>query len=76
MTGKSVIFRRDTGEPVGTSNTPINDIQDAISLMYTGQQKKKFAATAMNDNSSRSHTVLILNVNLIISKVKCIMFIL
>ena len=63
MTGKSMYFRRDTGEPVGCSSVQVDTVQDVLSMLHSGQQRKKFAATAMNDHSSRSHTALIMTVS-------------
>lgn len=63
MSGKSIYFRRDTGAPVGATTTPVETLQDVLWLLHTAQQRKKFAATAMNEHSSRSHTAVILTVD-------------
>ena len=63
LSGKGIFFRRDTGEPVGAMSAPVETMQDVLLMLHTGQQRKKFAATAMNDHSSRSHTALILTVS-------------
>ena len=62
MTGNDVKIRRDNGEPVGAMSTNIESVGDVLSLLVAGQQRKRFAATAMNDHSSRSHTALIVTV--------------
>lgn len=56
-------MRRDTGEPVGAAVANVDTVKDAISLLHSGQQRKRFAATAMNDHSSRSHSALIITVS-------------
>ena len=55
-------IRRDNGDLVGVSECEIVDIRQAIDVIVTGHERKKFAATAMNERSSRSHTALILKV--------------
>lgn len=63
LNGKNVLIRRDTGEPVGATTAPVESMREVLTMLNAGQQRKKFAATAMNDHSSRSHTALILTVN-------------
>ena len=40
----------------------MESLDDALRLLRAGQVRKRFAATAMNDRSSRAHTVFILQV--------------
>ena len=63
MTGKRVTIRRANGEVNGAAEVPINSIRDAADMLKTGNMRKHFAATAMNDHSSRSHTALIMHVS-------------
>jgi hypothetical protein len=61
MTGRRVSIRRGTGEVSGALEVPVHCLEDAADLLRTGNLRKHFAATAMNDRSSRSHTALILH---------------
>lgn len=56
-----VQVRRGTGEVVGAADCPINSLGDIVSALNAGNMRKQFAATAMNERSSRSHTALILH---------------
>jgi hypothetical protein len=38
--------------------TPIKSLQDALRIVADGQQRRKLAATKLNDQSSRSHAIL------------------
>lgn len=62
MTGNVVKIRRDNGEPVGAVSTNIESVRDVLSVLVAGQKRQRFAATAMNDHSSRSHTALIVTI--------------
>ena len=53
--------RRDTGAITGCSQYPIENIDDALHVLHVGEQNKQFAATAMNDRSSRAHTIFTLH---------------
>ncbi|XP_031481605.1 kinesin-like protein KIN-14F [Nymphaea colorata] len=44
------------------SLVPVNSAQDAFNLMIIGQRNRAVGATALNERSSRSHSVLILHV--------------
>jgi kinesin family protein 5 len=59
---KEVFARRDSGGIVGASEVMVNSLDDAMKMLRIGQARKKFAATAMNDRSSRSHSAVILQV--------------
>jgi kinesin family member 5 len=56
-----VTIRRATGELVGATERAVSSLQDILEILQLGNMKKHFAATAMNDHSSRSHTVLLLH---------------
>jgi len=62
LTGKSLVIRRNTGEPAGATTTPINTMGDAIYLLQQAKSRQRYAATEMNEHSSRSHTTLIVTV--------------
>ena len=46
---------------VGAVDTPIDTPGQLVDLLVSGEEQKRYGATAMNDRSSRAHTVLILN---------------
>jgi hypothetical protein len=56
-----VTIRRATGELVGATERTIHSLQDIFQILQHGNLKKHFAATAMNDHSSRSHTILLIH---------------
>eukprot|EP01038_Epipyxis_sp_PR26KG_P006489 gene6489-8922_t len=62
LTGRNVNIRRETGEVVGAHNAVIDSIDQMVHLLESGHARKRFASTAMNDRSSRSHTALIVQV--------------
>lgn len=62
FTGQEVKIRRDTGDLVGATESSFSSLQEAFNLLKMGHANKKFAATAMNDRSSRSHTSFIIHV--------------
>ena len=45
----------------GALQTPLRSMRDVITLLREGQARKRFAATAMNERSSRAHTVLVIS---------------
>jgi hypothetical protein len=47
----------------GAPEIPVTSLKEALHCLYEGHQNKKFAATAMNDRSSRAHTLLIINIS-------------
>lgn len=63
ITGNACQIRRETGAVVGAEEFVLNDMDSAINHLRIGQARKRFAATAMNDRSSRSHTVFILHLS-------------
>ena len=68
LSGRSINIRRESGELVGGVESPFEDdttgLQGVMQMLRRGQERKKFAATAMNDRSSRSHTAFIVQVGL------------
>ena len=47
----------------GAVTTPIESFRDAVDLLNIGEANKRYAATTMNNHSSRAHTVFIVNIN-------------
>lgn len=47
----------------GQTGQPVNNMQEVKSLLATGDALKRKAATAMNDRSSRAHSVVVLTLN-------------
>jgi len=64
VTGKKVALRGAgaAGEFVlqNCVNTNITTLDEALTLLREGEARKRFAATAMNEHSSRAHTVFVL----------------
>lgn len=70
LTGKTVGIRRESGELVGASEAFIDDgMQSVMTVLRKGHERKRFAATAMNDRSSRSHTAFIVQITQTCSEV-------
>jgi kinesin family protein 5 len=61
LSGSNVLIRRGNGELVGASEVVIDTIADAVAALQAGGERKHFASTAMNERSSRSHTVIVLH---------------
>jgi len=47
----------------GLSMVSVNSIQEALSVINMGLESREMATTSMNDASSRSHTILSVNLN-------------
>ena len=62
ISGAVVQIRRETGELVGCEEFALTDMNVCLDYLRLGQARKRFAATAMNDRSSRSHTVFLLHI--------------
>ena len=45
----------------GAQQLKLETIDDALALLQAGEARKRFAATAMNEHSSRAHTVFLLS---------------
>jgi hypothetical protein len=45
---------------VGAAETTLNDAGEALAFLRAGEARRAVASTAMNDRSSRAHTVLVL----------------
>merc|ERR1719359_2639616 len=62
VTGAVVALREAVaGAPVllqGATETPLESFVDASQLIANGEERKRYAETAMNHRSSRAHTVL------------------
>lgn len=53
------------GAPVvlqGAVDTPLEGLRDASELLAAGEDRKRYAETAMNHRSSRAHTVMVLKI--------------
>lgn len=59
LNGRAISVRRDTGELVGAVEAAFDSLSEAMDIIRLGQARKRFAATAMNERSSRSHTAFI-----------------
>ena len=59
LSGNKVQIRRGNGELVGANEQELTTLDEALSTIRIGQARKTFAATAMNERSSRSHTAII-----------------
>ena len=71
LTGQIVSIRRDTGEIHGAMEaTNLIDMNHVLEILKIGHERKRFAATAMNDRSSRSHTAIVIHVLQKINKEK------
>ena len=57
MTNRPCVVRSNTGDLSGCSSHSIEHLNDALSMLKEGENNKKFAATAMNNRSSRAHTI-------------------
>ncbi|KAJ1448688.1 P-loop containing nucleoside triphosphate hydrolase protein, partial [Pelagophyceae sp. CCMP2097] len=62
LTGEVCFVRRDDGSLRGAVEAPLNTYDDAVRLLRVGDVRRRFAATAMNSRSSRSHAVVVLSV--------------
>lgn len=58
---QSASIRRETGEVLGAIETSLTDLDSVVDVLRLGHSRKKFAQTAMNDRSSRSHTAFIIH---------------
>lgn len=63
LTGGVVTVRRDNGELVNASSMSITSMDEVKHFLHVGQERKHFATTAMNEHSSRAHTVIVLTVH-------------
>lgn len=67
QTGAVIALREATpGAPVilqGATQTPVRGLMDAAELLARGEERKRYAETAMNHQSSRAHTVLVLKIS-------------
>jgi len=57
---------RAAGETVllqGAAEAMVGNLDEVLKVLQVGEQRKRYAATAMNDRSSRAHTVFILHLS-------------
>lgn len=59
LTGREVKVRRDNGLLHGASETLCSSLADLLPMLKVAQSRQRFAETAMNQSSSRAHTVLV-----------------
>lgn len=62
LSGRTVTIRRDSGEISGAVEATLDSLEQVKHTLRTGHERKRFAATAMNDRSSRSHTAFVIQV--------------
>jgi hypothetical protein len=62
LSGEHISIRRDTGELVGSADVSLDSLETALQVLVAGNTRKRFAATAMNDRSSRSHSAFIIQI--------------
>jgi len=62
LTGQAVSIRRETGAIAGAVEAPFSCMEQVEEALRVGHDRKRFAATEMNERSSRSHTALVIHV--------------
>jgi hypothetical protein len=62
LSGQVCTVSRGDGSVHGARVECVHTFQDVLDVLYVGQARKRFAATAMNERSSRSHTALIVKI--------------
>jgi len=62
LTGHAATIRRETGAIAGAVEAPFNCVEQVMEALRVGHDRKRFAATEMNERSSRSHTALVIHV--------------
>lgn len=60
LLGSGQVVLRGGGELQGAEARPLTSLADAVALLQLGEGRKSRAATAMNQRSSRAHTVFVL----------------
>merc|ERR1711916_8115 len=60
LSGLECSIRRDNGDLINASETNFKNFDEFVNILSQGQRRKHFAATAMNERSSRSHSVLVI----------------
>lgn len=63
LANNTITIRRETGELNGAIEVTLHDMDNTMEILRIGQARKRFAETAMNDHSSRSHTAFIIHVS-------------
>jgi hypothetical protein len=63
LSGKKVLIKRETGDIFGAVDVSLDGgLCDVMDILRQGHANKRFAATAMNERSSRSHTAFIVQI--------------
>ena len=47
----------------GSAEVPVSSLEETMSVLHEGEKQKRKAATAMNERSSRAHSIVILNLH-------------
>lgn len=68
LSGNECSIRRDNGDLVNALERSFSNEIEFLALLSQGHERKHFAATAMNDRSSRSHSVLVIHATQTCSK--------
>ena len=66
LSGAPVMLREgEGGAPfttlIGAAHVDLHSVDDALCMLRAGELHKRVAATAMNDASSRAHTIFLLS---------------
>ena len=68
LMGGGRVLPRDTGRGgasafvlQGARQLPLSSLADALAMLQAGEAHKRYAATAMNEHSSRAHTLFLLS---------------
>ena len=68
LMGGGRVQPRDTGRGgaasfvlQGARQQPLSSLADALAMLQAGEARKRYAATAMNEHSSRAHTLFLLS---------------
>jgi len=63
MTGNNVKIAGSNGSLQGAAEKSVDSIRDVVTVLRQGEERKKYAETAMNERSSRAHTVCIMHLS-------------
>jgi len=75
ISGQIVNIRKDTGEISNAKEaSALDSMDDVLNILRLAHERKRFAATAMNERSSRSHTAVIVHVIQKINREKMLRF--
>ena len=63
MSGDAVTIAASNGALHGAVEKGVTSIRDVVEILRQGEARKKYAETAMNERSSRAHTVCIMHIS-------------